>query len=401
MRVLFVLSTFPAISETFILNQITGFLDQGHDVEIIAMSRTEGKAHSDVEKYGLLQKTMFVNIPKSKYKKMKRLMKHFFTSPLKSIKLLNFYHYGTFVFSLRPLFASELLKNQNQFDAIIAHYGSNGLLLSILEKESHTNRFVFFHGNDLTGFIKKFGSKIYASLFKSDIQLLPISNLWKKRLIAYGANPKKIQVHHMGIDLNKFIYTPPKRISSNVNSVLVGRLTEKKGIDIAINSIKLLLDEGIKVHLTIIGDGEDRERLINLTYELGVSNQVRFLGWCTQSELQEYISNADMILQPSRTAKTGDMEGIPVSLMEAMAKGKLVVSTFHSGIPELIYNNENGLLADENSHVEFAYRIKDILCMSNQEKESLSINARKSVAKSFNIQKLNEQLINMCSEKRD
>ncbi|MBC1501865.1 colanic acid biosynthesis glycosyltransferase WcaL [Listeria weihenstephanensis] len=401
MKVLFVVSTFPALSETFILNQITGFLDEGHDVQILAMSKAAGKVHPDVERYQLMEKVTFVDIPKYTICKLARAVKSFIQYPLPAMRTLNFLRYGKFVFSLRPLLTLQYLENQSDYDTIIAHYGSNGLLLSILEKDASANRFVFFHGNDLTGFVKRFGYKIYQPLFQSDIKILPISNLWADKLKLYGAYEQKLQVHHMGVDVQRFPFLRPRHIGigTSIKLLLVGRLTEKKGIDTALASVSLLKFFGYPVSLTIIGDGEMREELELYTKDLQLDKVVHFTGWLRQTEVKRYIEEADIIVQPSRTAENGDMEGIPVALMEVLAQGKLVVSTLHSGIPELIIDGCNGLLVPENDALALADKIEKLLQMSELDRGKMSENARKKIEKEFDIYKLNHRLMTMCGAK--
>ncbi|MBC1457700.1 glycosyltransferase [Listeria newyorkensis] len=400
MKVLFMVSSFPALSETFILNQITGFIDQGHDISILAMTRATGKIHPDVEKYDLMNKVQFVDIPKNPIAKLVKALMIIRTDPKTGMRLLNQKKYGKFVWSFRPLIVYPYLKDQTKYDTLIAHYGSNGLILSILEQNMVEKSFTFFHGNDLTGFVKRFGKEIYAPLFKSQITLLPISKLWREKLIDYGANPEKTKVHHMGVDLTKFQESTFKK-SDKVTLLVVGRLTEKKGIDIAISSLKYLLMLGYDVELRIIGDGEEREELKAMTKNLELEDKVVFAGWLNQEEVHMEIEKADIILQPSRIAKNGDMEGIPVALMEALARGKLVVTTKHSGIPELVQDGHNGFLAPENDSLIFAEKIADALNMPLVNKKELMKNARQTVMEEFNIDILNMQLSEMCAGRID
>ncbi|KGL39145.1 colanic acid biosynthesis glycosyltransferase WcaL [Listeria sp. SHR_NRA_18] len=401
MKVLFIVSSFPALSETFILNQITGFIDQGHDISILAMTRTTGKIHPDVEKYDLMNKVQFVNIPKNPITKLVKAFRIIRKAPKTGMRLLNQKKYGKFVWSFRPLLVSPYLKDQSKYDTLIAHYGSNGLILSILEQNMIGKSFTFFHGNDLTGFVKRFGKDIYTPLFKSEITLLPISELWREKLINYGANPEKTKVHHMGVDLSKFQESTFKSSNKAISLLVVGRLTEKKGIDIAISSLKYLRMLGYDVELRIIGDGEEREVLKMMTKHLQLEDKVTFTGWLNQEEVHIEIEKADIILQPSLTAKNGDMEGIPVALMEALARGKLVVTTKHSGIPELIKDGHNGFLAPENDSLMFAEKIADALNMPLINKKELMKNARRTVMEEFNIDILNMQLSEMCAGRID
>ncbi|MBF8807268.1 MAG: glycosyltransferase [Enterococcus lacertideformus] len=116
-------------------------------------------------------------------------------------------------------------------------------------------------------------------------------------------------------------------------------------------------------------------------------------GWQTQDVVKEAVREADIILLPSKVASTGDKEGIPVSLMESLATGKLVISTFHSGIPELIQDGINGWLVEENDSHGLADKIEEVSQLSLDERIKVSKEARKSILLNFNIDSLNDQLV--------
>jgi len=117
-------------------------------------------------------------------------------------------------------------------------------------------------------------------------------------------------------------------------------------VDVALDAMRLLQASGVTLELRIIGDGPERERLESLIAERRIAN-VSFLGALEHERTRQEFAEADLYIQPSITADSGDQEGIPVSLMEAMASGLPVVSTRHSGIPELVLDGHTGLLTDE------------------------------------------------------
>lgn len=401
MKILFVVSSFPALSETFILNQITGFIDAGHDVSILALKKVKTKAHPDVANYQLMRKVTFISIPQSKLKRSIRAVKSFIKigvkTPRQAFNLLNSKKYGKFVLSLRPLLVAPFFQHKNPFDGIISHYGSNGLMLDILKKEkcikSSTPIFSFFHGNDVTGFVKRFGVEIYKPLRDSNIHCLPISKHWEYRLQELQIHNERTSVHHMGVDIQKFPTAAIKPPKDNIELLIIGRLTEKKGIDIAIKAVYLLRKVGLNCKLTIVGNGELKRELQELVSDLCLGKSVAFSGWVDQSHIQVFIREADIIIQPSKTATNGDQEGIPVSLMEALASGKLVISTWHSGIPELIRHNYNGWLVHEGDEKGLAHIIHKVTTLPLEEKKNISKNARLTIARDFNIDILNQQLI--------
>jgi colanic acid/amylovoran biosynthesis glycosyltransferase len=159
-----------------------------------------------------------------------------------------------------------------------------------------------------------------------------------------------------------------------------------------------LLKKGYNIKYIIIGGGPLEIELRNIVIKNSLSNNVEFLGWRTQNELLSLIKKSQIVMLPSVTANDGDMEGIPVILMEAMAMGKIVISTYHSGIPELITNNTDGYLVHEKNTIELSQTIINII---NNHKKWIEIgeNARNKVEIEFNIRRLNNKLLKLFQEK--
>ena len=125
MKIAFIVNSFPTLSETFILNQITGLLDMGHDVEIFAeYDSKEKKIHQDVEKYKLAKKVYYFNMPRNKIKRVLRaiylIITNFHKNPTKILKSLNVFKYGKESLSLKLLYLSILFlsKTNKKFDII-------------------------------------------------------------------------------------------------------------------------------------------------------------------------------------------------------------------------------------------------------------------------------------------
>src|SRR5207253_10169038 len=132
---------------------------------------------------------------------------------------------------------------------------------------------------------------------------------------------------------------------------IFARLVPKKGIEYAIRAVAKVVPQlaadGRRVQYQIVGDGQLRDSLVQLTEQLGLDQSVTFLGWKTHAEVAALIAEADALLAPSITADDGDKEGNPVSIMEALAVGRPVFSTFHSAIPEIVRDGVNGFLVAE------------------------------------------------------
>ncbi len=406
MKILFFVSSFPALSETFILNQITGMIDRGHDVQILATKKVNTAHHPDVEKYQLMEKVTYIEIPKKPFirgiKGLGHFMKVLSKDPRRAFHLLNGKKNGQLIYSLRPLYVASYFEEKRDFDVIIGHYGYNLLLLEIIKNSYPTfpKLVGFFHGNDLTGFVQRFGSKIYKPLQqKTSTMGLPISRLLAGRLKELQILVGQTKVHHMGIDVSDFYYTQPIEMAEVIQLLIVGRLTEKKGIDNAIEAVAILKQKNKNVRLQIIGDGEQKEALQQMIADFQLTEEIQLKGWQTQDVVKEAVREADIVLLPSKVASTGDKEGIPVSLMESLAAGKLVISTFHSGIPEMIQDGVNGWLVEENDSNGLANKIEAVSRLSLDERIKVSKEARKSILLNFNIDRLNDQLVRYILDK--
>ena len=399
MKIAFIVTFFPALSETFILNQITGLIERGHEVDIYADdSRKELKVHPDVEKYSLINRTYYNKIPTYKILRLlngiKLLLTNFHKNPPVIVRSLNFFKYGSNAISLRLLYMAILMQQQQSYDIIHCHFGYNGLVSVMLRDIGAIQGKVIttFHGIDVTNYVKKKGEQAYDLLFQLGNIFLPVSELWKRRLIELGCNGD-IVVHRMGIDCNKFCFRARKlRDKGVVKIVTIARLTEKKGVEYAIRAVAKLAKSKPLLNYTIVGDGSLKEGLQQLILQLGVDNIVTLVGWKNQQEVIEIIKNSDIMLAPSVTSRNGDREGIPVVLMETMAMGLPIISTVHSGIPELIENGVSGFLVPERDVDALAEKL-NYLVENPDFWRNMGAAGRAFVEKYYNIDKLNDKLV--------
>ncbi|GGL58756.1 glycosyltransferase [Sporolactobacillus putidus] len=402
MNILFFVGEFPKLSQTFILNQITGLIDAGHDVKILAKKgETGGRLHDDVTRYRLMDRVVYYGMGGSDRRLNKgidfliglcvhtaaRFFRKNYIGGRASFRDL--IRYPNLILLIRTLNRINL----SDREIILAHFGPNGILaqkciaLGLLKGKL----FAAFHGYDMLRFVKQKGKNAYGELFRSDCTLLPISRFWAERCIELGARPERILVHHMGIDVKKFEYSPI-RPAEQLSIISAARFVEKKGLEYGIQAVGSLIRQGFPVRYSIIGGGPLEDRLRRIIAEQQLSDHVHLLGWKTQDELIRVMKGAQIVLVPSVTAGDGDMEGIPVQLMEAMAMGKIVVSTRHSGIPELIHDRINGFLVEEKDAAGLAKTVREILSSPEKQIEAAE-HARLTVVGQFNIERLNARLI--------
>ena len=173
--------------------------------------------------------------------------------------------------------------------------------------------------------------------------------------------------------------------------ISVARLVEKKGIEYAIRAMARLVASEVKVQYRIIGDGPLLAPLKQLVSEMHLHEHIVFLGAKTSDEVIHELSGAHLFLAPSVTSYCGDMEGIPTVLMEAMAAGLPVISTLHSGIPELVEDGVSGKLVGERDVQALAQAMRELVANVEQW-PAMGAAGREKVLREFNIKKLNERL---------
>jgi colanic acid/amylovoran biosynthesis glycosyltransferase len=354
MKIAFLASAFPTVSETFVLNQIVGLIDLGHDVHIFAGNAGgNAKIHGLYEKYNLTERTTYYGMPKNKIlriiKAIPLIIRYTPTHYNVILRSLNIFRYGTPSISLGLLFMSIALLERGPFDILYCQFGTIGPSAVLLNQISSSNCkiVVSIRGYDVTTYLKKHPG-IYRSLFREGNLFLPVCEFLKERLIQEGCVESKIVVHYDGIDCSKFGYLKRQRVSGEPIKVLtIARLVEKKGVAFAIEAVSRLLSKGEKIDYTIAGDGVLREDLQHLIVRMGIVGQVRLVGSKTHDEVKVLLEESHVLVAPSLTSESGDQEGIPNVIKEAMASGLPVISTLHSGIPELVTDGVSGLLVPE------------------------------------------------------
>ena len=169
-------------------------------------------------------------------------------------------------------------------------------------------------------------------------------------------NPDKVNLLYHGLDLNRFeagnqnVSTTDLSENPDLSILSVGRAVNKKGYDILLNALSKLPDE-LRWRFIHIGGGGLMDALRSQAIELGIDNRISWLGAKNAVEVLEAYRSADLFVLPSRIDKNGDRDGLPNVLMEAMSQGLPCISTRISGIPEIIDNQNNGLLVDPEDEI--------------------------------------------------
>ncbi|SDO76326.1 glycosyltransferase family 4 protein [Desulforhopalus singaporensis] len=201
--------------------------------------------------------------------------------------------------------------------------------------------------------------------------------------IAQGVSTPVYCVYH-GIDLALFSNPEVPRVAVKppYHILTVARMTEKKGLPTIYRALALLKAAGIRFRHTLIGDGDDREKILELIDSLKLDQDCRWLGTRTHQEVLEQFRQSDLFVLGCNIAKNGDRDGIPNVLVESLAMGVPAVSTSVSAIPELLVNNETGITVDPGDPTQLAAAMKNILTDAALRRRLIS-GGKRIVAESF------------------
>ena len=402
MKVGFFLLKFPLSSETFVLNQITAFIDMGFEVEIVALQKGDTQnTHAAWTKYNLAARTRWLqDEPAGKVAKLR----HRASQTLRGIhrkntwQALNLKRYGA---ESRNLILSAIcgqVVTPLHADVFIAHFGPAGVTAAKLRELGVIRGKIatIFHGIDISSRdVLNHYTPEYQQLFRRGDLMLPISDLWAGRLQKMGCPREKIAVSRMGVDMTRFSPRPVKAPATPLEIISVARLTEKKGLHVAIEACRQLKEQGVAFRYRILGIGPWERRLRTLIEQYQLEDVIEMPGFKPSHEVKAMLDDADVFLLPSVTGADGDMEGIPVALMEAMAVGIPVVSTLHSGIPELVEADKSGWLVPENDARALAQRLAAFSQLDSDELAPVVKRAREKVEHDFNQQVINRELASL------
>ena len=193
-------------------------------------------------------------------------------------------------------------------------------------------------------------------------------------------NGGKVTLIPHGVDTGRF-RSSPLVLAEPVHLLAVGRLVEKKGFHILIDAVSRL---SFPFHLKIIGDGPEWERLTNDISGANLSGRVELCGGMTHAELPNEYRNAHFIVVPSIVNKTGDRDGLPNVLLEAMASGRPVIASDVGAIDSVIVNGETGILLPPGDVAAITNAL-DVLASNSSYCEKLGYNARRRVERDFEL----------------
>jgi colanic acid/amylovoran biosynthesis glycosyltransferase len=403
LRLAFLLSRYPAVSHTFLLNEVLGLRARGVDVETASINRPD-RAPSELSKAEASEAHATHYIKNgSRLVALARIVQTACVHPdallrglltVARLRNLSLRQRGYWLFYLAEALLLGRWMQQRKLKHLHVHFGgavaSVGMLASVAWKIPYS---LTIHGPeellDVTAYQLK--EKVEQASF-----VFCISDFCRSQLCQLTAprSWSKFTVVRLGVDPAALLPSldAGAPAQATVRLVCTGRLVAAKGHRILLQALVKLADRGVTVKATLIGDGPERASLRKFVEREGLEGSVVFTSALSHAETLQHVRAADIFVLASFA------EGIPVALMEAMALGLPCVSTTVAGIPELIQTGRDGLLVAPSNVDELADAIES-LTKDTALRNFLGRSARRRIIRDYNLP-LNQERLAQCFQER-
>lgn len=399
-----VLKGYPRISETFISNEILLLESRGFNIHIISMRHPrETFSHASIKKI----KARVDYLPSSILRHLLPLGYHnlvlafkkpsaYFKAVQKALaRWMRTKKSATFKHLLQAGYlVNKYLPGENivHFHAHFAHSPTSVAMFSSLLSGLP---FSFFaHAKDIyTSDPRQLKEKIDMARF-----VVTCTEYNSRYLSGLAQNsPTPIYCVYHGINLDYFLPKNNHASCSQPYKILtVARMTEKKGLETIYRALALLRDRGIRFHHTLIGEGDDEDKVVKVIKALDLEKMTELCGTLPHEEVIKYYSDSDLFVLGCKIAENGDRDGIPNVMAESMAMGLPVVATNVSGIPEFLKNRITGMMVEQKDPKALANAMETIL-IDERLRKKVTLNAREEIVNRFDNKKLINDLAGIYS----
>lgn len=386
----YVLRKFPVLSETFILTELLALEARGVPLHVFSLQRpNDPRFHEDLPRL----KAQVSYVPD--LTDAGRLWRHHrsllkrdgrrYSRTLGSVM-------GSHPRTLNAFLQSGYIANEVRrlrIGRLHAHFANQPTTVARLAASLAGVPFSFTaHATDI--FKTSVRRRTLAGHLTAADFVVAVSEFNRRFLAKAAARPTRIVTLYNGIDLARFAPngTPPFDV---FRVLCVARLVEKKGLPVLIEACRLLRDRGERFHCEIVGKGMLRPQLQAQIKAAGLGDVVSLVGPQTQLEIVGRYHDAHLAVLPAIVARDGNREGLPVSIVEALASGLPVVTTPVTGIPEAVEHGHNGLLVPMNDAPALADAMGSLI-HDRALYDRLRANARQSVERRFDVRQTTEQL---------
>ena len=385
-----ILKGYPRISETFISNEILHLEKLGFCIHLFSMRPPrETVCHESVKQI----RAVVDYLPETLLAPLPRFLYHNF--------LLAGKRPGTYARALRIALRrflrtrkSATIKHLLQAGYLVHHLLPGRGVAHLHAHFAHSPTSVAMFASQLSGLPFSFtahAKDIYSSDARQLREKIGLARFvvtcteYNRRHLVGLSRGKAIPIHRVyhGIDIELFVCKGKEgNLSPPYQVLTVARMTTKKGLPTVYRALRHLRDQGFSIQHTLIGDGEDREQILSLIKELGLSHFTRWLGAQPHHVVLGHYRQADLFVLGCEVAPNGDRDGIPNVFLESMAMGVPVVGTRVSAIPELLEDGKTGLLVPPGQPEKMAHAMARLLTEMDLRERVIS-EARECVIREF------------------
>lgn len=430
MKVAYILSRFPKLTETFILGEILTLEKQGVQVALYSLlrpratrvhpegasiwrkaieriSRDKGTILMHPEAAPLARRTIYT--PFLSWSILKAQIRYLAKNPAAYLATLwtliranwgsaNFLLGSLAIFPQTVYFAQKMVADE--VTHVHAHFANHPAAAAFIIHRLAGIPYSFTaHGADL-----QVDQHMLREKVNEAVVAITISNYNKEFMVAKCGEKfrEKIRVIHCGIDTQLFKPASEElqleRSAEPFKFLCIGTMYEVKGHTYLIEACRILKERKINFECHLIGDGPLRLILSQQVAVAGLESNVRFHGQLTRQQVAVFLQMVDAMVVPSIPTSNGRREGIPVVLMEAMASGKPVVASGISGIPELVEDQLSGLLVLPRQPQAIADALERLI-QDPQLRSRLGQGGRQKVEREFDLIKNSAQLLQVFNER--
>ena len=400
MKICMLTSTYPRFSNDgsgrFIKSMAEAIARHGHEVYIVVPYHPH--SHYDSRSVRVIpfryiwpNRLAIMGYGQALYNDQKLQKKSYFLAPF---------------FFISSLFTLLLVHYRYDFDVLHAHWViPNGPIAMIFSRLTGIPFIVSLHGSDIFIALKNrilgFISRI---CFNHAAAITACSQQLHDGALSLGALKSKLSIIPWGADpaiFDPLRFPPQNALREQLGwpkeayiILTVGRLVKKKGVEYLIKSTTLLKDKIPNIFVVIAGDGPERKALEQLTESLNASSHIRFIGRVDWDSVPILLHASDVFVAPSIEDEVGNIDGLPPTILEAMAAGKLVIASKIGGIPLVISHGQTGLLVPQRDEYALAQTLAYALINDNLRRR-IGSHARKSVINYLNWDRVAMDFINI------
>lgn len=401
-----IVSTWPRLSQTFVLREVLGLERLGLRLRIFSVRvPTDEPVHEEVAQVKapityLAFHSSWKPIVNANLRVARELGAQYFRTLFMGLSCVR---YGNVLHILRQFlrgaYVADILRRE-PVDHMHAHFATAPATVAMFANQlSGTPYTIAVHANDI--FVKARGRLLRAKIERAEAVVANNEHNRQYLMSRFGTLlDGKLPCIYNGLDLSEFNFRWPRAADPGTPLVLaVGRLVEKKGFADLVSAVKILRRQGCPLRLEIIGSGPLKDQLRAQIRQLQLGDCISLVGAKDQQAVRAAYQRAALFVLPCIITSDGDRDGIPNVLYEAMASGAPVISTRVSAIPELVQSEHNGVLVNPGDPAMLAASIQRLL-LNPGLRDRLARAARDTIENRFTLERTSRELFELFEKLR-